>query len=129
MHFGNIAVADTQDRLIASAGNAQWLTFTLSTLNPFQGLTFMQGGGAAHFRLDDAQLAMPRTSFNGEAMPVAQEDRLLAADGLTYKCLQCGCHAPCFMELGWRGQKARMTICTTTAAASMPALWLIAPAR
>jgi L-asparaginase II len=99
VHFGAIAVTDTQGRLITSAGNGQWLIFTLSTLNPFQGPTFMQDSRAAHFRLDDAQLALPRTSHNGEAMPVAQEDWLLAADGLTYKCLQCGCHAPCFKEL------------------------------
>ncbi len=46
VHFGAIAVAGTQGRVLASAGNAQWLTFTRSTLKPFQALPFLQGGGA-----------------------------------------------------------------------------------
>jgi L-asparaginase II len=103
VHFGAIAVADTQGRVLASAGNAQWLTFTRSTLKPFQALPFLQGGGAEHFGLDDAQLALLCASHNGEAAHVRQVERLLAAAGQTYKRLQCGCHVPYFKELGVAG--------------------------
>jgi L-asparaginase II len=103
VHFGAIAVTDTQGRLQASCGDAHWPTFTRSTLKPFQALPFMQGGGAAHFRLDDAQLALLCASHNGEAPHVAQVERLLAAAGQTYKRLQCGCHVPYFKEFGVAG--------------------------
>ena len=103
VHFGAIAVTDTQGRLLASAGDAHWLTFTRSTLKPFQALPFMQGGGAEHFKLDDAQLALLCASHNGEAKHVAQVERLLAASGQTYKRLQCGCHVPYFKEFGVAG--------------------------
>ncbi len=103
VHFGTIAVADLQGRLLASCGDAHWPTFTRSTLKPFQALPFMQSGGAQHFGLDDAQLALLCASHNGEAKHVAQVERLLAAAGQTDKRLQCGCHVPYFKELGVAG--------------------------
>ncbi len=103
VHFGAVAVADTQGRLLAHAGDAQQLVFTRSTLKPFQALPFMQAGGAERFGLDDAQLALLCASHNGEARHVAQVDRLLAAAGQDYKRLQCGCHVPYFKELGVAG--------------------------
>ena len=103
VHFGAIAVADAQGRLLAHAGDAHWRTFTRSTLKPFQALPLLQGGGAAHFKLDDAQLALLCASHNGEAKHVAQVERLLAASGQSYKRLQCGCHVPYFKELGVEG--------------------------
>jgi L-asparaginase II len=92
--------------LLASAGDAQRLTFTRSTLKPFQALPFMEAGGAEHFGLDDPQLALLCASHNGEDRHVAQVDRLLAASRLGYKRLQCGCHTPYFVELGVKGPGA-----------------------
>jgi L-asparaginase II len=63
----------------------------------------MEAGGAEHFKLDDAQLALLCASHNGEDRHVAQVDRLLAASRLGYKRLQCGCHTPYFVELGVKG--------------------------
>ena len=103
VHFGAIAVADAQGRLLAACGDAQVMTFTRSTLKPFQALPFMQAGGAEHFKLDDAQLALLCAIHSGEAIHVAQVDQLLAACGQTGKRLQCGCHAPYFKELGVAG--------------------------
>jgi len=103
VHFGAIAVANTQGRLLAACGDVQRLTFTRSTLKPFQALPFMQAGGARYFGLDDAQLAMLCASHNGEAKHVAQVERLLAAAGQTYKRLQCGCHVPYFKDHGVAG--------------------------
>jgi L-asparaginase II len=66
----------------------------------------MEAGGAEHFKLDDAQLALLCASHNGEDRHVAQVDRLLAASRLGYKRLQCGCHTPYFVELGVKGPGA-----------------------
>jgi L-asparaginase II len=106
VHFGAVAVVDAGGRLLASAGDAQRLTFTRSTLKPFQALPFMEAGGAEHFGLDDPQLALLCASHNGEDRHVAQVDRLLAASRLGYKRLQCGCHTPYFVELGVKGPGA-----------------------
>jgi L-asparaginase II len=103
VHFGAVAVVDAGGRLLASAGHVQQLTFTRSTLKPFQALPFMEAGGAEHFKLDDAQLALLCASHNGEDRHVAQVDRLLAASRLGYKRLKCGCHTPYFVELGVKG--------------------------
>jgi L-asparaginase II len=106
VHFGAVAVVDAGGRLLASAGDAQRLTFTRSTLKPFQALPFMEAGGAEHFGLDEPQLALLCASHNGEDRHVAQVDRLLAASRLGYKRLQCGCHTPYFVELGVTGPGA-----------------------
>lgn len=100
IHAGAIAVVNGQGKLLASAGDAEWLTFTRSTLKPFQALPLMEAGGAAHFGFDSAQVAMLCASHSGEDMHVAQVERMLAASGTSYKRLQCGCHVPYFVELG-----------------------------
>jgi L-asparaginase II len=99
-HFGAVAVADAQGRLLAHAGDPHWLTFTRSTLKAFQALPFLRSGGAARFGFGPPQLAMLCASHNGEAMHVQQVEAMLAAAGLAPRALQCGCHEPLYAELG-----------------------------
>lgn len=99
VHFGALAVTDTAGRVLASAGDPHWRTFTRSTLKPLQALPFVQAGGPARFGLDRANLAMLCASHNGEAMHVAQVDAMLAKAGLGFQRLQCGCHVPMRGEL------------------------------
>jgi L-asparaginase II len=100
VHFGHVAVTDTQGRVLASAGDPQRVSFTRSTLKPLQALPFMQGGGARHFGLTPANLAMLCASHNGEPMHVEQVENILAKADVSYQRLQCGCHVPYFAELG-----------------------------
>jgi L-asparaginase II len=100
LHFGAIAVADTQGRVLARAGDPQRVVYTRSTLKPFQALPFMQGGGAQRFGFERPHLAMLCASHNGEAMHVARVEEMLARAGVGFKQLQCGCHVPMFAELG-----------------------------
>lgn len=103
VHFGAIAVVDAQGRLLASAGNPELMTFTRSTLKPFQALPFVEAGGVEHFKLESSQLALLCASHNGEDRHVIQVEKLLSAARLGYKRLQCGCHTPYFVELGLKG--------------------------
>lgn len=103
LHFGAIAVADTQGRIRASAGDPHWLTFSRSTLKPLQALPFVQGGGVRHFGLSGASLALLCASHNGEAMHVARVEEILGKAGLDYRRLQCGCHVPMVGELAPAG--------------------------
>jgi L-asparaginase II len=103
VHFGAVAVVDAQGTLLARAGSPSLLTFTRSTLKPLQALPFIEGGGAEHFKLESAQIAMLCASHNGEDRHVAQVERLLTATRLGHQRLQCGCHTPYFVELGVKG--------------------------
>ena len=100
VHFGAIAVTDAQGRLLASAGNPELMTFTRSTLKPFQALPFVEAGGVDHFKFDSSQLALLCASHNGEDRHVMQVEKLLSAARLGYKRLQCGCHMPYYVEQG-----------------------------
>ena len=100
VHFGALAVADAQGRVLAGAGDPHWLTFTRSTLKPLQALPFVEGGGVRRFGLTPANLALLCASHSGEAMHVQQVEDLLGKAGVDYRRLQCGCHVPFFAELG-----------------------------
>lgn len=100
LHFGAVAVSDARGELVASAGDPHWLSFTRSTLKPFQALPLVESGGARHFGFGAEQLAIFCASHNGEPMHLAQVDCVLARAGLPVKTLQCGCHVPLFVELG-----------------------------
>jgi L-asparaginase II len=100
VHFGALAVADASGKLVASAGDPRWVSFSRSTLKPFQALPFMQGGGPRQLGFSREQVAMMCASHSGEPMHVAQVEGMLDKAGLGYKTLQCGCHVPAFVELG-----------------------------
>jgi L-asparaginase II len=100
LHFGALAVSDAQGRLLAHAGDPQWVGFTRSTLKPLQALPFVQGGGPQRFGFSREQVAMLCASHSGEPMHVAQVQGMLDQAGVSYKALQCGCHVPIFADLG-----------------------------
>jgi L-asparaginase II len=100
LHFGAVAVCDTQGKVLAHAGDPHWVTFTRSTLKPLQALPFMRGGGPRHFGFTRENLALMCASHGGEPMHVAQVDAMLDKAGLTYKTLQCGCHVPLYVDQG-----------------------------
>lgn len=99
-HFGAIAVTDTRGRLIASAGDAHWLTFTRSTLKALQALSFVESGGAKALRMAPPDLALMCASHSGEPMHVAQCQSILDKAGVSYQRLQCGCHVPYYVDHG-----------------------------
>lgn len=99
-HFGAVAVVNAQGRLLASAGDPHWMTFTRSTLKPFQALPFMQAGGPQHFGFTPSQVAMLCASHSGEDMHVAQVQGMLDKAGLKRTQLRCGCHVPYYLEHG-----------------------------
>ena len=100
LHFGAVAVSDTRGRVLASAGDPHWLTFTRSTLKALQALPFMEADGPRKMGFTRENIAMMCASHSGEAMHVAQVQEMLGKAGLSYQRLQCGCHVPMFVELG-----------------------------
>ena len=100
IHAGAIAVIDASGKVIASAGDADALTFTRSTLKPFQALPFLIGGGPKQFGFTPPQVALLCASHNGEDMHVKQVDDMLRKIGHTHQSLQCGCHVPLSFSYG-----------------------------
>jgi L-asparaginase II len=94
LHSGAIAVVNAKGQLQASAGNPHAMSFTRSTLKPFQALPFLQGGGIEKFGFTPQQTALLCASHNGEDMHVAQVDDMLRKIGHSHRSLQCGCHVP-----------------------------------
>ena len=94
LHFGAVAVVNTQGQLVAQAGDPHWLTFSRSTLKALQALPFMEADGPRQFGFSQEQVALLCASHNGEAQHVALVQGMLEQTGLTYKALRCGCHVP-----------------------------------
>ena len=94
LHFGAVAVVNKQNKLLAQAGDAHWLTFSRSTLKALQALPFMQAGGPRQFGFAAEQVALLCASHNGEPQHVAVVQGMLEKAGLGYKALRCGCHVP-----------------------------------
>ena len=94
LHFGALAVVNRHGKLLAHAGDADWLTFSRSTLKALQALPFMQAQGPAEFGFASEQIAMLCASHGGEEHHVAQTQTMLEKAGLTHQALRCGCHVP-----------------------------------
>ena len=93
-HYGSIAIVDTSGKLLWSVGDPQALTFSRSTLKPYQALPFVEAGGLANFAFDDAETAMLCASHSGEDVHVALAERMLHKAGCDEHHLMCGCHVP-----------------------------------
>jgi L-asparaginase II len=100
LHSGAVAVTDLHGKVLARAGDADWPTFTRSTLKAFQALSFMESGGARDLAFTPQNLAMMCASHSGEPMHVEQVQSMLDKAGVTYKRLQCGCHVPYYVDQG-----------------------------
>jgi L-asparaginase II len=100
LHFGAVAVCDIRGRVIASAGDPHWITFTRSTLKALQALPFMEADGPQALGFTPRNVALMCASHSGEPMHVEQVQDMLDKAGLTYRRLQCGCHVPYYVEQG-----------------------------
>ena len=98
LHWGSIAVVDTRGRLLWSAGDPDYPTFTRSALKPFQALPFILADGPARFGLTQAEVALLCASHSGEAMHLDGVRAILGKIGLEPGHLECGCAAPLHYE-------------------------------
>lgn len=104
VHYGSVAVVDSDGRLLFAAGDPHALTFTRSALKPLQALFFVRDGGPERFGFSDAQVALLCASHSGEARHVDAVADMLARAGNTPNDLACGAHVPGFYDL--RGEPA-----------------------
>jgi L-asparaginase II len=98
VHWGSIAVVDTRGRLLWSAGDPDYPTFTRSALKPFQALPFILSDGPARFGLTEDEVALLCASHSGEDMHLAGVRAILDKIGLDPGHLECGCAQPLHYE-------------------------------
>jgi L-asparaginase II len=96
VHYGSIAVVDTQGKLIAGIGDPGALHFTRSALKPLQALPFVEAGGMSRFSFTSQELALMCASHGGEQVHVDTAARILERIGARESDLQCGCHVPSY---------------------------------
>jgi L-asparaginase II len=94
VHFGAVAVVDSDGKLLASIGDPQTLTFLRSTAKPFQALPFIERDGAEKFGLTDREVAILCASHSGTDEHVGVVQGIQKKIGATEMDLLCGAHMP-----------------------------------
>jgi len=94
VHFGAIAVVDSNGKLLASYGNPYTVAFLRSSAKPFQALPFVERGGVEHFGLTERELALGCASHEGSDEHVAVVQSIQQKAGIHENHLQCGIHMP-----------------------------------
>lgn len=94
VHHGSVAVVDVHGRLLAYAGDASAITFSRSTLKPFQALPFVQAGGLKAMGWGSREAALMCASHSGEDVHSELAQRMLANIQCDEHHLRCGCHVP-----------------------------------
>jgi L-asparaginase II len=94
IHFGAIAVVDSNGKLLASYGDPYTVAFLRSSAKPFQVLPFVERGGVEHFGLTERELALGCASHEGSDEHVAVVQSIQQKVGIREDHLQCGIHMP-----------------------------------
>jgi L-asparaginase II len=94
IHYGSIAVVDSNGKLISSYGDPQMVAFLRSSAKPFQALPFVERGGVEHFGFTQRELSLSCASHNGSALHVQTAEAMQKKVGIEEHHLQCGTHMP-----------------------------------
>jgi L-asparaginase II len=92
-------VVDPEGKLIAHAGDPTALTFTRSSLKPFQALPLIAHEQVGRFDFSPQEVALVCASHSGEASQVEAVLGILAKIGCSRRDLQCGVQVPLGVQL------------------------------
>lgn len=93
-HVVHVAVAHADRGLIASCGDAHYVSFVRSAIKMFQALPLAEDGVIAGLRLTSEQVALCTASHNAEPFHVAAARSILTKAGVIEDALACGPHPP-----------------------------------
>ena len=94
IHYGSIAVVDSNGKLIAAYGDPKAVAFLRSSAKPFQALPFVERGGVEHFGFTQRELSLSCASHNGALLHVQTAEAMQKKIGIEERHLQCGTHMP-----------------------------------
>jgi len=94
IHYGSIAVVDSNGKLISSYGDPKTVAFLRSSAKPFQALPFVERGGAEHFGFTARELSLACASHEGSQLHLQTVRQIQEKVGVSESDLQCGTHMP-----------------------------------
>jgi L-asparaginase II len=94
VHYGSLAVVDSNGRLLSSYGDPQAVAFLRSSAKPFQVLPFVEGGGVEYYGFTPRELAIACASHEGSDLHVQTVEGIQKKIGVDESSLQCGVHMP-----------------------------------
>jgi L-asparaginase II len=94
VHFGALAVADAQGRLVAQYGDPALVANLRSSAKPFQALPLIERDGAEAFGMSDREIALICASHMGTDDHAAVLSGLQSKVGVKESDLLCGIHPP-----------------------------------
>jgi L-asparaginase II len=94
LHYGAFAIVDVSGNLIAEYGDPNTVTYLRSSAKPFQALPFIESGGAEHFGLSSAEIALICASHSGTDKHVEIAHSIQQKANLSESDLLCGVHPP-----------------------------------
>jgi L-asparaginase II len=98
VHYGSIAVVDSNGKLISSYGDPKMVAFLRSSAKPFQALPFVEHGGVETFGLTPRELSILCASHEGSDLHVQTVEGIQKKVGIEESNLQCGIHLPSDLE-------------------------------
>lgn len=93
-HRASFAVADTDGRIVLSAGDFEPPVYARSAIKPLQALPLIESGAADAYALGNAEIALACASHSGEPRHVETVLAWLERIGCTPADLECGIHLP-----------------------------------
>jgi L-asparaginase II len=94
VHFGSIVVVDNKGQVQYYAGDPDLISYTRSSLKPFQAVPLTERGGLEKYGFDLKALAIMCGSHSGSSIHTEQVQKNLDKIGLDESYLQCGTHPP-----------------------------------
>jgi L-asparaginase II len=94
VHYGSIAIVDSEGKLISSYGDPKMVAFLRSSAKPFQALPFVEHGGVENFSLTPRELSILCASHEGSDLHVQTVEGIQKKAGIDESDLQCGIHMP-----------------------------------
>src|SRR6266498_2778304 len=94
VHYGSIAVVDSNGKLISAYGDPKAVAFLRSSAKPFQALPFVERGGVEYFGFTLRELSISCASHEGSDLHVQTVEGIQKKIGVEESALQCGVHMP-----------------------------------
>lgn len=94
VHHAAVAVVRSDGTLLYALGDPDWITFTRSSVKPFQALAVIESGALDEYGFTPRELALMCASHNGQTFHTATAAQMLERIGLGPDDLKCGIHMP-----------------------------------
>ena len=94
VHFGALAVVDSNGNLLGSIGDVNEVLFLRSSSKPFQTIPLVEMGGVDYFNFTEKELAVTCASHNGTDDHVETLKAMHKKIGVSVEDLLCGVHPP-----------------------------------